>query len=66
MDREFVNKIGVIVEAIRDAGYDPYAQLTGYIRTHDHRYITRSGNARVLIAELDMHKVKQYVSQMDQ
>lgn len=64
MDREFQLKIAVIEDAIRDAGYDPYAQLTGFIRTQDDRYITRSGNARNLIRELDWVELRQYVKHM--
>ena len=64
MDHEFQQKIAVIESAIRDAGYDPYAQLTGYIRTHDDRYITRTGNARTLIRELDWTQLRYYVKHM--
>lgn len=64
MNEEFLNKIAVIEGAIRDAGYDPYAQLTGFIRTHDDRYITRNANARAMIRELDWTMLKQYVKHM--
>lgn len=65
-DRDFYDKIGMIEKSIRDAGYDPYSQLTGFIRTHDDRYITRNGNARTMIRELDWSMLKQYVKHMKQ
>lgn len=65
-DRDFYDKIGMIEASIRDAGYDPYSQLTGFIRTHDDRYITRNGNARTMIRELDWSMLKQYVKHMKQ
>lgn len=64
MNQEFDSKITVIVTALEKAGYDPYAQLTGFIRTHDTRYITRSDNARALIMDLDLNLLKSYVKNM--
>ena len=64
MDDRFDTTIEKIVAAIRQAGYDPYAQLTGFLRTQDARYITRTGNARELIGTLDRSKLKYYVKHM--
>ena len=64
MDKEFLRKITYIETQIRSAGYDPYAQLCGYIQTEDICYITRRGNARQLITELDFGKLAEYVMQM--
>lgn len=61
---EFYRKIRYIIEEIRSAGYDPYAQLSGFVRTRDVRYITRRGNARSLIQELDFVQVQDYLSCM--
>ena len=61
MDMEFYGKIQYIIEEMRSAGYDPYAQLTGFVRTCDERYITRRGNARSLILELDFAQVQHYL-----
>ena len=65
MDMEFYRKIRYIIEEIRSAGYDPYAQLSGFVRTRDVRYITRRGNARSLIQELDFVQVQNYLSCME-
>ena len=42
-----------ITDSIRTAGYDPYAQLYGYLRTGNDSYITRQGNARDLIKQVE-------------
>lgn len=49
MEIEFENIMDHIVESIRAAGYEPYDQLYGYMKTGDETYITRSGDARKLI-----------------
>ena len=64
MEDRFDQTIEIIVNAIKKAGYDPYSQLTGFLRTHDDRYITRTGNARELIGTLDRSKLKYYVKHM--
>lgn len=53
-----------IVAAISEAGYVPYDQLTGFLRTQDDRYITRHGNARTIIKGIDRGALIQYVEQM--
>lgn len=37
---DFEEKISNVVKALKDAGYDPVAQLTGYLLTGDDTYIT--------------------------
>lgn len=64
MDDRFDATMEMIVAAIKQAGYDPYAQLTGFLRTRDDRYITRTGNARELIGTLDRSRLKHYVKHM--
>jgi len=60
-DFEFVSKIESICASIRSAGLDPYSQLTGYLLTGEDRYITRTNNARSLIASLDHSTLQMYV-----
>lgn len=50
-----------IVASIRSAGYEPYDQLYGYLKTGDETYITRTGDARRLVKELDRERLQQYV-----
>ena len=54
-----------IVKALKERGYDPYAQLTGYITETDLIYITSHNGARQLISKLDMKAVKNFVENMD-
>ena len=62
MDKELISKLEHIAASIKEAGLDPYEQITGYIRTGDDRYITRTGNARELIKELDRRVLKEYAA----
>lgn len=60
-DALFHQRITEIVEAIKDAGYDPYDQLMGYLKTGEDYYITRKGDARNLIKTLDKEKIESFV-----
>ena len=64
MDQKYRQQMARIIEELRNAGYDPNAQLNEYVRTRDDRYITRQGNARKLIQEVDWNWLRQYVNQM--
>ena len=55
------DRIERIVAAMRQAGYDPYAQLRGYLITGNAAYITRSGNARELIHSVDTWQLQIYL-----
>ena len=46
-----------VFEALEEKGYDPIAQILGYMLTDDPTYITPNKNARRLIAELDREEV---------
>lgn len=61
MEIEFENTMEHIVASIRSAGYEPYDQLYGYLKTGDETYITRTGDARRLVKELDRERLQQYV-----
>ena len=63
-EQEFTKTMEHIVLSLKQSGYEPYEQLTGYITTGELNYITRNGNARELISGLDMLKVKSYVLRM--
>lgn len=64
MERLFEETMEQIVAAIRSAGYEPYDQLYGYVKTGDETYITRAGDARKLIKELDMDRVRCFVEEL--
>ena len=59
---EFEKCISKITQALSAAGYDPCAQLTGYLQTGDETYITRQGNARAIIKTLDKEMIAQYIA----
>ena len=41
--------------------YNPYEQLWGYVATGNESYITRQGNAREIIKEIDIELIKNYL-----
>ena len=45
MDKKFQETIKFIMSAIKEKGYDPIAQITGYLIYKDSSYITRHKNA---------------------
>lgn len=53
-----------IVQALKAKGYDPYAQLTGYLQSGDDAYITRHDGARELIRQIDKGTIWHYLSLM--
>ncbi len=61
MATEFENIMEHIVDSIRSAGYEPYDQLYGYLKTGDETYITRTGDARNLIKALDRTRLQRFV-----
>lgn len=61
MEIDFESTMEHIVDSIRTAGYEPYDQLYGYLKTGDETYITRTGHARSLVKMLDRDQMQCYV-----
>ena len=61
LDNVFMAAISEVYLAIQEAGYEPYDQLTGYVRTGNDQYITRRRNARKIVTEMDPEMIKQYL-----
>ena len=61
MDREFQQKMAIVVEALKQAGYVPYDQLTGFVRTNNLSYITRRDRARELVSQMDPSMIRSYL-----
>lgn len=61
---EFNKTMGIIVSALVERGYDPYAQLYGYLQENNPMYITQHSNARELIQTLEKNLIKQYIVKM--
>ena len=54
-------KLRSVIESIASAGFDPYEQIYGYYTTKNDVYITRTGNARTLIKEIDRKILTEYI-----
>ena len=61
MKDKFEETIGYVVTVLKEAGYNPNEQLYGYLSTGNKSYITRKGNARSLVAELDREQIWKYI-----
>ena len=61
MKNKFEETIGYVVTVLKEAGYEPYAQLYAFVSTGNDAYITRKGNARSLVAELDREQIWKYI-----
>ena len=55
------DKLRSIIESIASAGCEPYDQIYGYFTTGIDSYITRTGNARTLIKEIDREIITEYL-----
>ena len=54
--------LNIVISSIEAAGYDPYAQLTGYMATGNAAYITRQFGARKLVRSLSPAVVRSYLA----
>ena len=54
-------KLNEIIMLLEERGYDPIAQLTGYLEIGSDDYITRHGNAREKIKAIDKEIIKKYI-----
>ena len=50
-----------LITVMQEAGYNPYDQLYAYLETGLDTYITRKGNARTLVAEIDRDQLWAYI-----
>ena len=62
MKKNFKKEIELIISALQEAGYNPYEQLYGYLKTGDDTYITRNCNAREMISKLDREQIREYIA----
>ena len=61
LDNEFMVTMSEVYMALQEAGFEPFDQLTGYVRTGNDQYITRRHNARKIVTEMDPELIKQYL-----
>ena len=50
-----------IIELMKERGYDPVAQLTGYLKEKSEDYITRHGGAREKIKAISESTIRDYL-----
>lgn len=61
LDSDFMTAISEVYLALQEAGFEPYDQLTGYIRTGNDQYITRHRNARRIVLDMDPEQIRLYL-----
>ena len=61
---EFNTSMEIIMSALHEKGYDPYAQIYGYLQEGNPMYITQHRDARDLIQNLDKKRLRQYIALM--
>ena len=61
LDNEFMAAMSEVYVALQEAGFEPFDQLTGYVRTGNDQYITRRHNARKIVTEMDPEMIKLYL-----
>lgn len=54
-------KLRSVIDSIASAGCNPYEQIYGYYTTGNDIFITRTGNARTLIKEIDRKDLTEYI-----
>lgn len=60
---EFTSKIKYIIARMKEKGYDPYEQLAYYVLLKGNPYfITSHGDARVMIKELEIKDIYDYLN----
>lgn len=52
-----------VYDALCEKGYDPIAQIIGYLLSEDPTYITSHNNARSIMSKLDRHDILRIVLQ---
>jgi len=62
LENDFKQNIEYIVAILHEAGYNPYEQLYAYLHTGNDAYITRKGDARSLVSELDREQIWAYIA----
>ena len=59
--RKIDENLKVVFEALDEKGYQPVAQIWGYLLTEDPTYVTTYKNARKLISEIEHEDLGTYL-----
>lgn len=57
----FVTDLEKVINALQEAGFEPFDQLIGYVLTGDALCITRHGNARAIVSGMDRIRIKEFL-----
>ncbi len=60
-DLNFEKKMEIIISALKTAGFEPFEQLIGYVKTGNSCYITRTNNAREIIQDFSREQITEYI-----
>lgn len=60
-NKQFDDAMNIIINALKEKGYNPADQINGYLIFRDLSYITRHSNARELIKTLDVEMIRKYM-----
>ena len=60
-NKVFDEQIKLVIAELKKAGYIPYDQLYGYVSTGEISYITRKGDARAIVAEMDIDEIRAFL-----
>jgi len=64
--KTYISILDHIVEALLERGYNPYAQLKGYLINNSELYITSFKKARDMIKTIDVKDVENYIHNWDE
>lgn len=53
----FLENMAKVVAALKATEFEPYDQLTGYVRTGNEQYITRFGSTKESVTKRDMKDI---------
>lgn len=56
-----IRQLYEIANAMKKAGYDPYEQIYGYLKTGQILYVTRTDGARNKIKSISMDSVREFL-----
>ena len=60
-DKETKALLDEIAASLKEAGFEPYEQLTGYVEFGNSTYITRRNGARDKIIGISVEDIRQYL-----
>ena len=60
-DQQISDALNITFDAMKEKGYEPYNQLSGYILSDDEHYLTTYNNARQLMTACDHEEILKFL-----